>query len=200
MKLLVTGFEPFGGDAINPSAEVARHLPRRAGDARIRTAVLPVVYCESLAMLRRLLALYRPDAVLCLGLAGGARAITLETRAVNLNDAPIPDNDGRQLEKEPIRLAGPPALPPTLPLGWILEALRRGRVPVETSESAGTFLCNHVFYGLMDHIHHEDPSMMGGFIHVPFIAEQLPAHPRAPFLELDTLVQGVRRAILALQD
>lgn len=200
MKVLVTGFEPFGGDAVNPSAEIARHLPHRVGDARIATAVLPVVYYESLVMLGRLLALQRPDAVLCLGLAGGARAVTLETRAVNLNDAPIPDNDGRQPRGEPIRPGGEAALPPTLPLSRIFRSLRRLSVPADSSQSAGTFLCNHVFYGLMHHIHHDDPSVMGGFIHVPFIAEQLPSHPAEPFFELDTLVQGIREAVLTIQE
>jgi len=198
VRVLVTGFEPFGGDAINPSAEIARNLPRHAADARLTTAILPVVYYRSLAILRRLLILERPDAVLCLGMAGGAAAVTVETRAVNLNDARMPDNDGQQPEGEPIRDRAPASLPPTVPLDRICEALGR-YVPVERSESAGTFLCNHVFYALMDYIHHDQPSLLGGFVHVPFIAEQHRSHRREPFLELDSLVQAVRRAILSLQ-
>jgi pyroglutamyl-peptidase len=196
--VLVTGFEPFGSDPINPSQRIARNLPRSVAGARVSTAVLPVVYGASLAMLRRLLALHRPDAVLCLGLAGGRTRLSFETRAVNLDDARIADNDGQKPSGRAIRLGGPAALPPTLPLREIARGLRRASIWAELSPSAGTFLCNHVFYGLMDWIHAEDPSVMGGFVHVPWIEEQLDLHPDAPIVELEQLVRGVRETIAVL--
>ncbi len=198
MRVLVTGFDPFGGDSVNPSAEIARNLPRRVGGASVTTTVLPVVYYASLAMLLRRVALERPDAVVCLGLAGGRPSLSIETRAVNLNEARIPDNDGRQPRHEEVRSGGPPALPPTLPIAAISRGLRTRGIPLELSSSAGTFLCNHVFYGLVDHIHAEDPSMLGGFVHVPFIAQQHETHPGAPVADLDTLVAGVREIIAVL--
>jgi pyroglutamyl-peptidase len=195
MRILVTGFEPFGGDTLNPSAEAARSLPRRVGDVRVIPAVLPVVYYASLAMLRRMIALERPDAVLCMGLAGGRVRLSFETRAVNLNNARIPDNDGRQPQDEEIHAGGAPSLPPTLPLRAITRRLKRCGLPVELSPSAGTFLCNHVFYGLMDHVHREEPSLRAGFMHVPWMAEQSVSHPGAPVMELETLVRGICESI-----
>jgi len=191
MRILVTGFEPFGGEPINSSLEVVRNLPRSVGGARVSTAALPVVYRRSLAVLRRLVALEKPDAVLCLGLAGGRKALSFETRAVNLDDARIPDNNGHQPRGEEIRRGGPAELPPTLPLRRIARELRRASIPFEFSPSAGTFLCNHVFYGLVDYIHREDPSILGGFVHVPHIREHLAA-------DLEELVRGIRAAIRAL--
>jgi pyroglutamyl-peptidase len=199
VKILVTGFEPFGGDRLNPSAEAARNLPRRVGGARVVTAVLPVVYGVSLAMLKRMVALEHPDVVICMGLAGGRSRLSFETRAVNVNEARIPDNDGRQPRGEEIHRGGPASLPPTLPLRTLTRGLRRRGIPVELSPSAGTFLCNHVFYGLMDHVHLEEPSLMGGFVHVPWMTEQLREHGGAPAMSLDSLVLGVRESIALLQ-
>ncbi len=198
MRVLVTGFEPFGGDAVNPSELVARNLPRRIGGARVTAAVLPVVYHVSLRMLLRRIALDRPDAVICMGLAAGRVRLSFETRAVNVNDARIPDNDGRQPRSEQIRRGGPEALPPTLPLADITRRLEGAGIEAELSGSAGTFLCNHVFYGLVDHIHGEDPSLLGGFVHVPLLPGQLALHPEEPSLDLETLVRGIRETIAVL--
>jgi len=200
MKVLVTGFEPFGGDAINPSREIALSLPRAVGGMQVSTAVLPVVYYASLAMLRRLVALNNPDVVICLGLAGGRPSLSFETRAVNLNEARIPDNDGQRPHSEPVHRGRPAALPPSLPLRHIARRLRRAGVPLELSRSAGTFLCNHIFYGLMDYVHAEDPSVLGGFIHVPFIEEQRAAHPGTSVAVLEDLVRGMRETIAAMDE
>jgi pyroglutamyl-peptidase len=198
MRVLVTGFDPFGGDSLNPSAEIARNLPRSVAGIRVTTAVLPVVYYASLAMLERMVALSRPDMVICMGLAGGRKCLSFETSAVNRNEARIPDNDGQKPMGEEIRRHGPPALPPTLPLRAITARLRRAGVPLELSPSAGTCLCNHVFYGLVHRIHAEDPSLLGGFVHVPYVAEQAGAHPGAPVQTLDELMRGVRETIAVL--
>ena len=133
-----------------------------------------------------------------MGLAGGRSRISFETRAVNINEARIPDNDGRQPRAEAIRKGGRPALPPTLPLRDMTGALARRGIPWELSSSAGTFRCNHVFYGLVDHVHCADPSLFAGFIHVPFISEQRAAHPGAPTVDLEALAAGVRELISVL--
>ena len=199
MKVLVTGFEPFGGDRINSSLEVVRNLPRTVGGARLAVAELPVVYGAASTMLRRLVAMERPACVIALGLAGGRRAVSFETRAVNLDDARIPDNDGNRPRAVPTVPGAPAALPPTLPLRAMLARLRAAGIPVETSCGAGTFLCNHVFYHLVERTWRDDPSLLAGFVHLPWIAEHLAAHPRVPYLDLEVLVRGVVEAIRVLE-
>ncbi len=195
MKVLVTGFEPFGGDRVNSSLEVIRNLPRRAGGARLAVADLPVVYGAASRMLRRIVALERPDCVISLGLAGGRRALSFETRAVNLDDARIGDNDGNRPIGRPAVPGAPAALPPTLPLDAMLARLRARGIPVETSPSAGTFLCNHVFFHLVEHAWRDEPSLLAGFVHLPYIEPHLAAHPGSPHLPLEVLVRGLVEAI-----
>jgi pyroglutamyl-peptidase len=173
VKVLVSGFEPFGGDPINSSLEVVRNLPRAVGGSRLSVAELPVVYGAASTMLRRLVALERPDCVIALGLAGGPHAVSAVPGA-------------------------PAALPPTLPLREMIGRLRAAGIPVETSRGAGTFLCNHVFFHLVEHAWRDEPSLLAGFVHLPFIEPHRCAHPGAPYLELDLLVRGIVEAIRAL--
>ncbi|MCX7031728.1 MAG: pyroglutamyl-peptidase I [Spirochaetes bacterium] len=184
MKVLVTGFGPFGGERINSSLEVIRHLPRTAGGARLEVAELPVVYGAASRMLRRLVALERPACVISLGLAGGRRSVPFDARAVNLDDARIPDNDGNRPSAVPAVTGAPATLPPTLPLCAMLAHLRAAGIPVEMPRSAGTFLCNQVFYHLVDYTWRDDPSLLAGFVHL-----------RAPYLELEVLVRGIVEAV-----
>ena len=195
MNVLVTGFEPFGGDRVNSSLEVIRGLPRTAGGSRISVATLPVVYGTASRMLRRLVALEHPDCVIALGLAGGRRALSFETRAVNLDDARIGDNDGNRPRGRASVAGAPAALPPTLPLRAMLARLRARRIPVQTSPSAGTFLCNHVFFHLVEHAWRDEPSLLAGFVHLPYIEPHLAAHPGSPHLPLEVLVRGIVEAI-----
>jgi pyroglutamyl-peptidase len=195
LNVLVTGFEPFGADRVNSSLELIRNLPRTAGGSRIAVAELPVVYGAASRMLRRLVALEHPDCVISLGLAGGRQALSFETRAVNLDDARIPDNDGNRPHGRPAVPGAPAALPPTLPLRAMLARLRARCIPVETSPSAGTFLCNHVFYHLVEHAWRDEPSLLAGFVHLPYIEPHLAAHPTAPHLPLEVLVRGLVEAI-----
>jgi pyroglutamyl-peptidase len=198
VKVLVSGFEPFGGDPINSSLEVVRNLPRAVGGCRLSVAELPVVYGAASTMLRRLVALERPDCVIALGLAGGRLSVSFETRAVNLDDARIPDNDGNRPHAVSAVPGAPAALPPTLPLREMIGRLRAAGIPVETSRGAGTFLCNHVFFHLVEHAWRDEPSLLAGFVHLPFIEPHRSAHPGAPYLELDLLVRGIVEAIRAL--
>lgn len=195
MKVLVTGFEPFGGDPVNPSIRIAREMRRQVGRYDVVSEVLPVVYGRSLEMLHAMIRAERPDCVLCLGLAGGRTGLAVEIRAQNVMDARIPDNDGRQPRGEPIDPRAPGALGPRLPVRSILRELAHRGVTAESSRSAGTYLCNYVFYGLARHIARSDPALLGGFIHVPWMRDRPTDRPGAPALDLATLVRGVESVL-----
>ena len=170
--VLVTGFEPFGGDRYNPSQVIAESLHgRRVRGRRVHGAVLPCVFGDSLRCLESLLTTVNPELIVCLGLASARAAITPERVAINLDDARIPDNAGRQPIDQPIVAAGPAAYWSTLPVKAIVAELSARKLPAAVSQSAGTFVCNHVFYGLMDLLARpEHQGRLGGFIHVPAAA------------------------------
>jgi pyroglutamyl-peptidase len=189
MKALVTGFEPFGGDRVNPSFEALRRLPRRLGSLDITTRVLPVVYGMAIPALREAIASATPDIVLCTGLAGGRAQLSLERVAINIDDARIPDNGGNQPIDWPVIADGPAAYFATLPIKAAAAALRDAGLPAAVSNSAGTFLCNHVFYGLM----HEAGAgrFRGGFLHVPYLPSQAAQLPGEPSMALEQIVEGI---------
>ncbi len=188
--VLVTGFEPFGGESINPSALAARALHGRAIEGHeVHAAVLPCVFGESVALLRREIRRLRPSLVVCVGQAGGRAAIGVERVAINVDDARIPDNAGASPIDAPIAPRGPVAYWSTLPIKSIVAALRAGGLPAEVSQSAGTFVCNHVFYGLM-HTLKRRSGVRGGFVHVPYVPEQA-TRIGAPSLPLERMVDGL---------
>ncbi|QTD46133.1 pyroglutamyl-peptidase I [Ottowia testudinis] len=198
--VLLTGFDPFGGDALNPSWLIARALHRRQlGGHRVVAAQLPTVFGDSLVRLNALLAEHRPALVICLGLAATRAAISLERIAINVNDARIADNAGAQPIDTPVIAGAPAAYFSTLPIKAMQQAIQRAGVPAEVSQTAGTFVCNHVFYGLMHRLATARgfSATRGGFIHVPMLPEQ-----GAPSLPLEQMVEGLRvgiRAALAVQ-
>jgi pyroglutamyl-peptidase len=189
MKALVTGFEPFGGDRVNPSLEALRRLPARLGTLDIATQALPVVYGQALPVLCEAIAVTKPDIVLCVGLAGGRPALSLERVAINIDDARIPDNGGNQPIDRPVVAGGPAAYFATLPIKAAVAALRDAGLPAAVSNSAGTFLCNHIFYGLM----HEaaGAQFRGGFLHVPYLPSLAAQIPGAPSMALEQIVEGI---------
>jgi pyroglutamyl-peptidase len=192
--VLLTGFEPFGGDALNPSWDAVRRLEGEViAGHRIVAACLPVEFGRSLEVLRTHVERLRPGLVLAVGLAGGRAAISLERVAINVDDARIPDNAGRQPVDEPIDPAGPAACFARLPLKAVLVALRDAGIPAEVSQTAGTFVCNHVFYGLMRLL--EGSGARGGFIHVPYCPSQAAYHPGAPSMAPETVVEALRIAV-----
>ena len=191
MKALVTGFEPFGGDGINPSFEALRLLPPRCGAMSIATKALPVVYGAALSALREAIAAAAPDIVLCVGLAGGRGELSLERVAINIDDARIPDNDGNQPIDRPVIAGGPAAYFATLPIKAAVAALREAGLPAAVSNSAGTFLCNHVFYGLMHEAGRHRGRFRGGFLHVPYLPSQAARVPSAPSMALEQIVEGI---------
>ncbi|HTL68847.1 MAG TPA: pyroglutamyl-peptidase I [Lacunisphaera sp.] len=191
--VLVTGFEPFGGDRINPSAEIARALHGQviAGHS-VTGAILPCVFGAAIRELRKRIAAVRPVLVVAVGQAGGRDAITPERVAINVDDARIPDNAGAQPVDRAIVRGGPAAYWSTLPIKAIVATLRRAKIPAAVSQTAGTFVCNHVFYGLM-HALSRQRRGRGGFIHVPFLPEQ--AKPGEPSLPLATMTRGIEIAV-----
>ncbi len=167
-SVLITGFEPFGENRRNPSAEIAQALDGKVlGGRTVVGAVLPCEFGVSMRVLRGLVREHRPEVVICVGLANGRTAITPERVALNLDDARIRDNAGKQPIDRAVVRGGPTAYWSTLPVKAIVAALGRRRIPASVSQTAGTFVCNHVFYGLMHELR-RSRGVRGGFIHVPW--------------------------------
>jgi len=203
MKALVTGFEPFGSDPVNTSLEAIRRLPARLGELDLATRVLPTAFGRALEALADAVATTRPDIVLCLGLAGGRAALSLERVAINVDDARLADNDERQPVDTPVVADGPAAYFTTLPIKAAAAALREAGLPAIVSNTAGTFVCNHVFYGLMHLAATRRPGMRGGFLHLPYLPQQVVRQDGAPSMALDDIVRGVEivlRVAAARQD
>lgn len=176
--ILLTGFEPFGGEALNPSWLAAREAAeslRALGSAAVAVE-LPCTFGESLDRLRDAVSEHRPGLILCVGQAGGRARISLERVAINVDDARIPDNAGNQPVDSPIRPEGPAAYFSTLPIKQALQDLTVAGIAAEVSQTAGTYVCNHVFYGLMDLLSSGDDGARGGFIHVPYTPDQAAVH------------------------
>ena len=193
-NLLVTGFEPFGGEAINPSWELARALNGEVlGGARVVAVQLPCVFGTALRRLDEALARVKPSVVLAIGQAGGRCDLSLERVAINVDDARIPDNAGAQPIDEPVVPGGPAAYFTTLPIKAMVAALRARGFPASVSQTAGTFVCNHLFYGLQHLL--KDHRARSGFMHIPYLPEQAARHPGAPSLPLDTLLAATRVAL-----
>ena len=195
MHALVTGFEPFGGDNVNASYEAVRRLPDNIGSLLITTALLPTSYARAGTALEQAIARVRPDVVLCVGEASERAALNIERVAINVQHARIADNDGRQPVDVPVMPGGPAAYFATLPIKAIEEALVAAGLAAEISNSAGTFVCNHVFYGLMHFAVRNDAKFRGGFLHVPCLRGPAKSIGTTLPMTLDDIVRGVRIAL-----
>ncbi len=174
-KVLLTGFDAFGGEALNPSWLAVKSLHgRQIAGHRVVAAQLPTVFGQSLRELRYLLRLHQPTLVVCVGQAGGRATLSLERVAINVDDARIPDNAAAQPVDTPVIHGGPSAYFSRLPIKTMRLTLLAADIPAEVSQTAGTFVCNHVFYGLMHELAHQPTlnNTRGGFIHVPWLPEQ----------------------------
>lgn len=191
-KVLITGFEPFGGENINPSWEVAKILAKQP---HIDAVQLPCVFDRSLDVLREKIQTLQPDVVICIGQAGGRSSIEIERVAINLNDASIPDNQGNQPIDTAIVPHAPAAYFTTLPAKAMVQAVKNAGVPASLSLSAGSYVCNHAMFGLLHFLAENFPQTRGGFIHIPFLPEQGVQHRNAPTMALDTLVKGLNIAV-----
>lgn len=194
-RVLLTGFAPFGGEAVNPSWLAVQSLQgRRISGHRVVAAQLPTVFGDAPRRLQALVREHRPALVVCVGQAGGRAALSLERVAINLNDARIADNAGAQPIDTPVVAGGPAAYFSTLPVKAMLVTLQRQGLAAEVSQTAGTFVCNQVFYALMHLLATQRglKNTRGGFIHVPWLPEQ-----GTPSMALEELVAGLRLAIRA---
>jgi len=191
-RVLLTGFDPFGGEALNPSWEAVRRLDGEVVHGhRVVAEQLPTRFGDSLRRLRTVLTRIKPALVICVGQAGGRSRVSLERVALNVDDARIADNAGKQPIDRPVVRGAPAAYFTSLPIKAQLAALQTAGLPAEISQTAGTFVCNHVFYGLM-HALRDTPQIRGGFVHIPFLPEQAVTHPGAPSLALDTIIASLR--------
>lgn len=191
MKVLITAFDPFGGEAVNPAYQAVMALPEMIGDRKLVKLELPTVFETAGQRLLQAVDAEQPDAVLCVGQAGGRAEITLERVAVNLRDARIADNGGNQPVDEPIDPDGPAAYFATIPTRALVEALREREIPAALSYTAGTFVCNDVLYTLLHRIH--GTGIRGGFVHVPYSTAQAAGKPAGtPSMPVQTVVQALR--------
>lgn len=191
--VLLTGFEPFGGESVNPSwlAVQALHGKQIAGH-RVVAAQLPTVFDASLATLDGLLRAHKPVLVICVGQAGGRAALSLERVAININDARIADNAAAQPIDTPVIAGAPTAYFSSLPIKAMCVAVLKAGIAAEISQTAGTFVCNHVFYGLMHQLATRRglARTRGGFIHVPYLPEQ-----GAPSMPVEDISRGLGVAV-----
>ncbi|MCQ8239309.1 pyroglutamyl-peptidase I [Rhizosaccharibacter radicis] len=207
-RLLLTAFEPFGGEAVNASERVVRAV-RALADAgglrgvRLDTLILPTCFHRSLAVLDGRLAVEPFDAVLALGQASGRAGITVERVALNLDDARIPDNDGQQPVDRPVVPGAPLAYLSGLPVKAMVAAIRASGIEASVSQTAGTFVCNHLFFGVRHLAETRYPALRAGFAHVPLLPEQAalaprPGEPEPPCLPADAVARGLAAAIAAI--
>lgn len=191
--VLLTAFEAFGGETLNPTELILQDITAAEG-VIIKKEVLPVRFEDSLIKLERAIQLYQPELVLSLGQAGGRDMISLERVALNVNDARIPDNAGCQPVDACVIEGAPDAYFSRLPIKRMLKVLQEHKIPAHVSNSAGTYVCNHLMFGLLDLIHTRYPKLVGGFIHVPFLPEQAQTHA-APSLPLTTMTKAIELCV-----
>lgn len=194
--VLITAFEPFEGETINPSWEAVRQLDGKViGGAKVVARQLPVVFGHALERLWQAMDEIQPQRILAVGQAGGRSDFSVERVAINVDDARIPDNQHNQPVDEPVINDGPAAYFSTLPIKAIVAAVREAGIPASVSQTAGTFVCNHVMYGLLHRLHTRENSARGGFIHLPYLPEQAVKHPGAPSMAAASVIQALEIAI-----
>lgn len=198
MKILVTGFDPFGGEKINPAIESVKKLPDTIAGAQIIKLEIPTVCHKSLKVIDEAIATHNPDVILSIGQAGGRTDITVERVGINMDDCRIPDNEGNQIIDEPVYKDGPDAYFVNLPIKAMVENILSKKIPASISNTAGTFVCNHVTYGVRYLIEHKYPGKRSGFIHIPFLPQQVIDKKNMPSMELMTIVSGIEAAIEAI--
>lgn len=199
MKILVTGFEPFGGATMNPALEAVRRLPATVAGAEVVTVKIPVVFGRDIEALGAAVAELRPDACVCIGHARGRTHITPEFVGINYAHAHIPDNAGNQPLARPIVEGGPDAYFTTLPVHAMAAHMKEAGIPAAVSYTAGTFCCNELLYGLLHLCATEYPAMRGGFIHVPYATEQAAElGDGTPSMSVDMMVRGLTLALEAI--
>ena len=197
MKVLVTGFDPFGGESINPALEAVKMLKDEIAGAEIVKLQIPVVAGKSIEKIHEKMKEVNPDIVISIGQAGGRFGVTPERVAINITDARIPDNEGNQPIDEPIFADGDTAYFSNLPVTAMVQAIKDAGYPSSLSNTAGPYICNHVMYGILYYIQKEFPGVRGGFIHVPYAASQVVDKPNTPSMAIADITAALEAAIAA---
>lgn len=204
MKILVSGFEPFGGDQVNPTEQLVEALRKETlAGAEIRTILLPVTFDECAELLIREMEDFRPDAIIACGLAKGRTNITPERIAINIKDIPAgsyADNSGGKPADELIAADGPDGLFATLPIRQMVSRLQAAGIPASISNTAGTFICNNTMYRVLDHIRRKNWTTQAGFVHFPASSEMAVHSPQVPSLPQAMLFQGLKEIIQTVLD
>lgn len=199
MKVLVTAFDPFGGDKINPALEAVKLMKDEISGAKIVKLMVPTVFRKSIEAVVEAIEEVKPDAVLCVGQAGGRFDLSPERVAINLDDARIEDNEGNQPIDTPIYEDGQPAYFSTLPIKAMVKEIKDGGLPASVSNTAGTFVCNHLMYGVLYHTVKNNMDIRAGFIHVPFTPEQVVNRPNpSPYMATNDIARGLELAVKAI--
>jgi pyroglutamyl-peptidase len=195
--ILVTGFDPFGGEQTNPSWEICTRLPREIAGLRVETCKVPCEFRRAIEVVGEAIERHHPAIVLSIGQAGGRSRIGVERVAINVDDARIPDNAGAQPVDEMIAANGPPAYFATIPVKAIARAIRAAGIPAEVSNSAGTYVCNHVMYGVLHFLAASGNRARAGFIHVPYGESQVLDKRDAPAMSIESMTKAIEAAIHA---
>lgn len=199
MKILITGFEPFGGESVNPAYEAVKLLPDMAGDIQIVKMEIPTVFGEAGKVVETGILQHQPDAVICVGQAGRRADIGVERVAINLVEASIPDNAGNQPMDVKVQEDGDTAYFATIPVKAMVKNIKDHEIPASISYTAGTYVCNSVMYDLLYLIDRKYPSIRGGFIHVPYATEQGVGKPvGTATMELSTISKALLYALEAV--
>lgn len=194
--VLITAFEPFGGEQVNPSWEAVRQLNEHLlSGAKVVARQLPCVFGEALTVLYAAMDELEPELVIAVGQAGGRADISIERIGINVDDARIPDNQNNQPIDEPVVAEGPAAYFSTLPVKALVEGIREAGIPASVSQTAGTYVCNHVMYGLLHRLAQQGGKVRGGFIHIPYLPEQAVHLPGMPSMPAATVVLALEMAI-----
>ena len=192
MKVLITGFDKFGGESINPSSLCVNSLPDVIDNIEIKKITLPTIFKDSSQVLEENIKSFSPNIVICVGQAGGRSKITPERIAINIDDARIPDNTGNSPIDEAIRKDGENAYFSTLPIKAIVDELNKNNIPSAISNTAGTFVCNHIMYEALYLSSKKYPNIKAGFIHIPYIEEQVKDKPNMPFMKKEEIIQALK--------
>lgn len=197
MKVLVTGFDPFGGESINPAWEAVKVIKDEIAGAEVVKMQIPTVVGKSIAKIHDKMVEINPDIVIAVGQAGGRFGVTPERVAINVTDARIPDNEGNQPIDEPIFEGGDAAYFSNLPVKAMVQEIKDAGYPSTLSNTAGTYICNHVMYGILYYIQKEFPNARGGFIHVPYAASQVINKPNTASMAIADITASLEAAIKA---
>ena len=198
MKILITGFDPFGGEATNPAWETVRRLPDEVAGAQVIKVQIPTVFGKCAEVTRAAIIEHDPDVIVNVGQAGGRYSVNPERVAINIDDGRIEDNEGFQPIDVPIKADGPPAYFSTLPIKAMATAMQEAGIPAAVSNTAGTYVCNHIMYQVRYMVEHEFPGKRSGFVHVPYLPSQVLDKPNMPSLGLDELVVALTAGLEAI--